>query len=159
MAAAQLAVAPDANRCVTVSRVLYFCASRFAPVNRRNVRRHVHIEQARLPKTLSYPARSSQIEAALAAASVRLDTQLTFSISKIFFDAHFWPATRRISYERLYIRVGTVKAADAQAARAFMVEQALHEMVSWIGEVLALPVESPARATEHYFKQDWDGDV
>ncbi len=27
-------VAPDANRCVLASRVLYFCASRFAPVNR-----------------------------------------------------------------------------------------------------------------------------
>jgi hypothetical protein len=32
-------VAPDANRCVTAFRVLYFCASRFAPVNRRNVGR------------------------------------------------------------------------------------------------------------------------
>jgi hypothetical protein len=86
-----------------------------------------------------------------------LDTQLTFSISKIVLDAHFWPVSKRIPYERLYIRVGTVQAEEAHAARLFMIEQALPEMVSWIGEVLALPAESPRRNAEHYFKQDWDG--
>lgn len=117
----------------------------------------MQIEKARLPKTHSYPVRSSQIEAALAAASVGLDTQLIFSISKIFLDAHFWPASRRIPHERLYIRVGTVPAEEAHAARLFMIEQALPEMVAWIGEVLALPAESPSRNAEQYFKQDWDG--
>jgi hypothetical protein len=35
---AQLAVAPDANRCVAALQVLYFFASRLAPVNRGDVR-------------------------------------------------------------------------------------------------------------------------
>jgi hypothetical protein len=117
----------------------------------------VNIEKARLPKTLSYPVRTSQIEAALAEASVSLDTQLIFSISKIFFDAHFWPASRRIPHERLYIRVGAVKAAEAHAARLFMTQHALPSMVSWISEVLGLSTASPSRNTEHYFRQDWDG--
>ena len=90
----------------------------------------MHIEKARLPKTLSYPATSSQVEAALAEASVDLDTQLIFSMSAIFFDAHFWPANRRIPNERLYIRVGAVKAAEAHTARLFMAQQALPSMVT-----------------------------
>jgi len=39
LCAAQLAVALDANRYVFASRVLYFIASRFAPVNRKDVGR------------------------------------------------------------------------------------------------------------------------
>jgi hypothetical protein len=37
----ELAVAPDANRHVTAFRDLYFPASRFAPVNRSDVRAHM----------------------------------------------------------------------------------------------------------------------
>src|SRR5688572_1773626 len=35
---AQLAVAPDTNRCFSVSQALHFFASRFARVNRKSVR-------------------------------------------------------------------------------------------------------------------------
>jgi hypothetical protein len=161
-----MAVMPDAALHRTLeprgaaSQVRYYfpCGSR--PVSLDPLRApRVHIEKARLPKTLSYPVRSSQVESALAAGSIRLDTQLIFNISKIFLDAHFWPASRRIPHERLYIRVGTVQAEEAHAARMFMVARALPEMVSWIGKVLALPAQSPVRTTEHYFKQDWDGGV
>jgi hypothetical protein len=117
----------------------------------------VDIERAQLPKTLSYPLKALTLRQAFSEVGIPLDTHVILAPSKILLDAHFWPPNARVPHERLYVRVGAVPRAEAYAARKFMRETGLPELVAWLNKLLALPARSPHRQTEHYFRQDWDG--
>jgi hypothetical protein len=106
---------------------------------------------------MGYPLQSSALQEALTAAGATVETDLTFSTIRIFLDAHFLPPNPNVPYERLSIRVGAVPASEARAARQFMLEQTIPDLLTWIRELLALPARSPLRRQQHYFRQDWDG--
>jgi hypothetical protein len=116
----------------------------------------MQIERAKLPKALSYPAKSTVLADALSQAGIPFDAHLILAPSKIFFDAHFWPPNANVPRERIYIRVGAVPRSEAHAARTFMAEVAIPEFVGWLKELAAFPVASPKRHAEHYFRKDWD---
>lgn len=114
-------------------------------------------EREKLPRSLSYPVKTSTVRDALSAAGVDIESHLTFGRRQIFLDAHFWPPNANVPYERLSIRVGAVPASEARAARTFMAEQALPALLAWVQNLVSLPARSPRRQAEQYFRQEWDG--
>ncbi|CAA2144942.1 hypothetical protein [Methylobacterium bullatum] len=106
-------------------------------------------ETAKLPRGQSYPLKPSILEAALTTARLDLDTHLIRSPGEMF-DAHFWPPSPNVPYERLYIRVGSVPAEEAQAARDRIEREALPALIEWIGNILAQDPRSPIRREKRY---------
>ncbi len=111
-------------------------------------------ETAKLPKGHSYPLRPSILEAAFETARVGIDTHLVRSPSKMF-DAHFWPPSPDIPYERLYVRIGSVPSEQAQAARDRIERAAVPALVAWIGNILAQDPRSPVRREKQYLSLKW----
>ena len=111
-------------------------------------------ETAKLPRGQSYPLKPSILEAALTTARISINTHLVRSPGKMF-DAHFWPPTPDIPYERLYIRIGSGPAEQAQAARDRMGREALPMLVEWIGNILAQDPQSPIRREKQRLDLKW----
>ncbi len=99
---------------------------------------------AKLPKGQSYPLRPSKLEEALASAGLSIDVYLTRAPGR-FFNAHFWPLSADIPYERIYIQAGSVPSDEASNARAEIETSALPALVRWIRGILAQDEKSPAR--------------
>ncbi|MCY1640676.1 hypothetical protein [Methylorubrum sp. SL192] len=101
-------------------------------------------ETAKLPRGQSYPLKPSIMEAALKTAHVSIDTHLVRGPGKIF-SADFWPPNPNVPHERLYVRIGSVPAEQAQAARDRFERAVVPALVAWIGNILALDPQSPVR--------------
>lgn len=101
-------------------------------------------ETAKLPKGQSYPLKPSILEAALANASVEVDTHLIRSPGNLF-DAHFWPPNENIPYERLYVRAGSVSIADAANTRDWVETAVIPALIEWVVGILAQDPASPMR--------------
>ncbi|WP_332804256.1 hypothetical protein [Sphingomonas sp. RT2P30] len=99
---------------------------------------------AKLPKGQSYPLRPSKLEEALASSSLSIDVYLTRTPGR-FFNAHFWPPSPNVPYERIYIQAGSVPTGEALIARAEVEGKALPALVEWIEGIVALDAKSPAR--------------
>ncbi|WP_375286999.1 hypothetical protein [Sphingomonas sp.] len=106
---------------------------------------------AKLPKGQSYPLRPSKLEEALASAALSIDVYLTRTPGR-FFNAHFWPPTPDIPYERIYVQAGSVPSDEASSARAEIESIALPALVRWMAGILALDEKSPARRERSEFK-------
>ena len=106
---------------------------------------------AKLPKGQSYPLRPSKLEEALTSASLSIDVYLTRTPGR-FFNAHFWPPSPDVPYERIYVQAGSVPSDEASDARAEMESTALPALVRWIGGIIALDEKSPARRERQEIK-------
>ena len=106
---------------------------------------------AKLPKGQSYPLRPSKLEEARASASLSIDVYLTRAPGK-FFNAHFWPPSPDLPYERGYVQAGSVPSDEASSARAEIESTALPALVRWIGRILASDEKSPARRERQELK-------
>ncbi len=111
----------------------------------------MRIEKSKLPRGMSFVLKSSALERALADAGIGLETCLTHTSSGIFFDAHFVPPNRNVAYERLMVRAGAVPADTSRAARAYMEDTVLPELVAWIKDILAKPENSTIRRERQHF--------
>lgn len=99
---------------------------------------------AKLPKGQSYPLKPSRLEAALAEANVSIDVYLTRTPGR-FFNAHFWPPSPDIPYERLYVQAGSVPSEEAASARAEVEARGIPALIEWIAAIVALDPLSPSR--------------
>jgi hypothetical protein len=104
----------------------------------------MHSETAKLPKGHSYPLKPSILEAALSGAGIGIDVHLIRSPGELF-DAHYWPPNENVSYERLYVRAGSVPTERATEARLCAEAVLVPELVRWIASILAQDVKSPIR--------------
>jgi len=101
-------------------------------------------ETAKLPSGQSYPLRPSKLKEALTTAGVSLDVHLSRSPG-VLFDAHFWPPTPEVPYERLYVRAGSVTSEQVADARRKIEERVLPTLVRWIARILSENPKSPMR--------------
>ncbi|WHO40470.1 hypothetical protein PMI04_007705 [Sphingobium sp. AP49] len=106
---------------------------------------------AKLPKGQSYPLKPSRLEEALTSASLSVDVYLTRAPGR-FFNAHFWPPSPDIPYERIYIQAGSVPSKEASEARDEVERKALPALITWISDILALDEKSPARRERQELK-------
>lgn len=104
----------------------------------------MHSETAKLPKGHSYLLKPSTLEAALEGAGINIDVHLIRSPGDLF-DAHFWPPNENVSYERLYVRAGSVPAEQAAEARHQAETVMIPDLVRWIAGILAQDGNSPIR--------------
>lgn len=101
-------------------------------------------ETEKLQKGYSYPLKPSALEAALSGAGIGIDVHLIRSPGELF-DAHFWPPNENVSYERLYVRAGSVPSERAAEARLRAETVMLPELVRWIANIIAQDTRSPIR--------------
>lgn len=101
-------------------------------------------ETAKLPAGHTYPLKPSILEAALTGAGIGIDVHFIRSPGELF-DAHFWPPNENISYERLYVRAGSVPHERAAGARVHAETVMLPELIRWLANVLAQDPKSPIR--------------
>jgi hypothetical protein len=101
-------------------------------------------ETAKLPKGQSYPLKPTALEAALASANISIQLHLTRSPSGLF-DAYFWPSNPNVSYERLYVRAGSVPKERSAEVRHRMETVVIPSLVKWIADILAQDRNSPVR--------------
>jgi hypothetical protein len=87
----------------------------------------------------------------LTSAKIGFDAHLIYGVSRIFFDAHFWPPNPNVPYERLYIRIGAVPAKQAREIREF-VQAAV--ITTWVQNIISLPANSPIRRKKQCFRYD-----
>ena len=73
-------------------------------------------ETAKLPKSQGCPLRPSTLEDALKRVGISIDVHLRCQPGALF-DAHFWPPSPHVPYERLYIHVGSVPIEQVGAVR------------------------------------------
>jgi hypothetical protein len=111
-------------------------------VNREG--RIVRSETGKLPKGESFVLKPSVLSAALAEAGVVIETHLIRNAGTLF-DAHFWPPSHDVPYERLHIRAGSVPRSNAAAARAHVETEVVPRIVAWIADILSRDAESPVR--------------
>jgi hypothetical protein len=115
---------------------------------------NMHIQKARRPRGMSYPLRSSFIAEALQKNGITLDTQLIYYPGGIFFDAHFWPPSPNVPYERLYVRAAAVPAAQARGARQYIEGTVVPELIAWLQDIISRAPNSPVRREKHYFYRE-----
>jgi len=104
----------------------------------------MYSETAKLPKGHSYPLKPSTLEAALSGASIGIDVHLIRSPGELF-DAHFWPPNENVSFERLYVRAGSVPSERAAEARLHAETVMVPKLVRWIANILSKDTKSPIR--------------
>jgi len=90
-------------------------------------------ETEKLPKGQRYTLKPTALEGALSAAGIDIDTHLIRAPGKLSY-AYFWPPNPNVPYERLYIRTGSVSAAEVAEARQRMEAVTLPALVKWIGD-------------------------
>ena len=117
----------------------------------------LHIRKTTIPADFSYVLRTSALETALRDGGIKIDTSLNHGKSTPYFTAYFWPLRAGIAYERLYLQAGSVPSAHARAAREHIESQVLPAFVAWVRDILALPVNSPARRMEQTFALHFHG--
>lgn len=113
----------------------------------------MHIEKKKLSKGLSYPLRSSVLEAVLSALAIAPDAHLIQGGGSKLFECFFWPPNPNVSSERLYIRTTAVPEARASEARAFIESSVIPEFSAWLQAILALAPNSTVRREEQYFER------
>lgn len=101
-------------------------------------------ETAKLPKSQGYPLRPSTLEEALKRAGISIDVYLNRQPGSLF-DAHFWPPSPNVPYERLYIRVGSIPVEQVGAVRREFEAKTIPVLVKWIAGILAHDLKSPVR--------------
>jgi hypothetical protein len=104
-------------------------------------------ETRKLPKGHSYPLKPTVLEAALASANVLIDLHLIRGPGDLF-DAHFWPPSANVPYERLYVRAGSVPREKAAEARQRMETIVIPRLIEWLANILAQDLKSPTRGVQ-----------
>ena len=109
-----------------------------------------HCEKDKLPKGQSYPLKTTTMLDALKEGLVGAHPHFVFRHGGVVFEAFFWFPNHRISYNRLYIRCGSVKSADCKSTREALVNEVLPRFIAWAREVENLPIGSPKRWDESH---------
>ena len=106
-----------------------------------------HITKPKLPKTLSYVLKTSQLAKALANAEIDCHVSLKYwtpTGGGYILQALYWLPNARVSYPRVYISAGTVPVAWQTAASEAFLASALPAFIHWLQAILALPDNSSA---------------
>ncbi len=113
----------------------------------------MNISKDKIPRTMSYPLKTSVLEEAFLSAGITISTDLNYVASKRFFDCEFWPPNPNVPYERLYISVCAVPRERVRQTRDFMERQVIPPFVAWVQSLQKLPANSPVRRqTQHFYR-------
>ncbi len=113
------------------------------------------IEKQKLPKGFSYPLKTSMLEAALAENRITTETHLIYSISKMFFDAHYWLPNENVDHYRFYVRVGHVSSTERKKAQAYMKNKVIPNFIAWAKELTQLPISSTKLSGDLYYYKNY----
>lgn len=120
-------------------------------------------EREKIGQGMSYVVKTSALETALSGLEFDVSAHIIHG-GGIFFDCHLWLARKDIPYDRLYIRVGAVPNAEADRARAYMLDSVLPELVQWANQHLQAagrPLSAddlrflPRDKKEFYVRREW----
>jgi hypothetical protein len=103
----------------------------------------MNVSKDKIPKTMSYPLKTSVLEAAFVAAGIKIDTSLSYVTSKRFFDCEFWPPNQNVPHERLYISICAIRNERAREARDFVEKEVIPALIAWVRSLQDLPANSP----------------
>lgn len=104
------------------------------------------ISKDKIPKEYRYVLKTSQLEQAFEKYEIDIHVDLNYGLPQgveHIFEAFFWLPNEKVSYNRLYLRVGAVLKTDFLEVREKMEEFVLPEFILWIKEILNLPEDSP----------------
>jgi hypothetical protein len=112
----------------------------------------MHIEKSPLSKKMSHVLKSSVLEQALSQAGIQLEVSLVHDAGAgCLFRGFFWPPHPNVPHERLYVQAGAVPNAWSQMAREYIEASVVPHFVTWVQNILALPVDSPVRRERQCF--------
>jgi len=115
----------------------------------------IDIEKDKLQKGLSYAFKTSDIEKVLTENQIESNVYLTYSKSKIFFDAWYSPPTENMGYVRLYVRGGSIQSDQRKEAVIYMNDIVFPDFVGWLKRGIKLPKNSTKLFNDNYFRRDF----
>ena len=117
----------------------------------------ITVTKPKLPKGLSYPLKTSMIEAILTEIPVDCDVSLTYWTPQSggsVLEAHYWLLNQRRP-TTVYLRVGAVPSPQRRAVQELLVEHVLPAFAEWLRIIASLPDDSPTLYTEPYFNAEY----
>lgn len=123
---------------------------------RRAHQHRMRSSTAKIPKGQSYPLRPSALEEALTSADVAIDVYLTRTPGRVF-NAHYWPSSSNVPFDRIYIQAGSVPSDEVSTVRAEFEAYAIPVLVRWIAQIAAADERSSVRRDQQLLTfYEWD---
>lgn len=119
------------------------------------------VTRPRLAKGLSYVLTTSQLADALADARIDCHINLVYWSprgTRSILEGAYWLPSENVPHPRVYVGAGAVPSAMLPDAAKALSNAALRQFVRWLGDVLALPENSPALAAGPYFNAAYTED-
>lgn len=117
----------------------------------------MHVEKGKLPYGFSYGLNTKNLKNLMIEAEINIEVTVSYSHSKIFFDAQYVRPNRNVDHERILVRVGSVKSEDRRGAKQYVEHSVLPEFIEWVSGLVSLPKNS-TKFSDHsfvYFRRDF----
>jgi len=97
------------------------------------------IEKNKIPKNLNFVLKTKQLEEIIINNDINIHIDLIYTNGiRPIFEVFYLKPNQNISYNRLYIRAGTVLKINVNKAREQMNEKILPEFIIWIKKITKL---------------------
>ena len=123
------------------------------------------VEKPMTWKGLSYPLKTAQLKAAIEESGIDCNVDLTYWTPQrnaegidTVLTCEYWLANRHVSYNRFYIRVGTVKSENRKQVELALLAQAIPELIKFILKKVSQPANSTDLEKKSYFQAVFDGE-
>ncbi|MCL2678497.1 MAG: hypothetical protein FWE85_05540 [Clostridiales bacterium] len=113
------------------------------------------ISKPKIPKQYGFVLKTEQLRVALEENNINTHTDLNYCFYQqigSIFEVFFWPPNENIPYNRLYIRAGALPREKIFLAREKLKSIVLPEFVSWVKEIINLPINSPYQGVQFRFE-------
>ena len=106
----------------------------------------LHSSKHPIARDMCHPLKTSWITEAFQIAAINIDTSIYFSDTLCHsISIEFWPVSKRIDYERLYIVVSPILIEDRGVVVKNLKEYLIPEITKWVLDLLKSPGNSPIR--------------
>ena len=118
------------------------------------------IDKPKLPKGLSYVTKSSRLQELFEELTLDIDISVRYHVPKrgsdgvVIFDCLFWLPNPNVSYNRLYITVGTVESTRKEEVNALM-EGFYLQFKKWLGLMCSQSYNSTLLKQDSYISANF----
>ncbi|MBE9597980.1 hypothetical protein [Pedobacter sp. MC2016-24] len=121
------------------------------------------VNKPKVPKGLSYIIKSSQLKALFEELKLDIDVSVNYSVSKEgpegirVFECLYWLPNMNVSYDRLYITIGTVNISNKEKI-SILLKELFPKFKEWILFLLSQPENSTLIKHDSYIRANFIND-